>query len=137
MAAIVEDDKQPDQESSGQDRQWNREPKRDGLQQINQIPQPRVGEQRVRNLPRRPPGGRLLVFGDDLPPPGIAGFPAIFCKNCFLQWCITRVNARATRSHRHFETQRKYFDKEKTERTGLSSSVNFFKAGLTLPGKGG
>src|ERR1043166_10009986 len=68
MAAIMEDDENADEERPGQDGHWQRQPDGNHLEPVHQVPQSRIGDQRIAYLPEAAPNRGLLIFGDNLLP---------------------------------------------------------------------
>src|SRR5580704_12880490 len=65
MPAVVKNDEDPNEKTTRQDRQGQREPPRDREAAIHQIPQQHVRNDAVDNLPESAPGRRLLITGDN------------------------------------------------------------------------
>jgi len=83
VAAIMMNDEQPHQESSGQYGQRQCNPPRQRQVEVNQIPKSDIRNERIDNLPRAAPRGRLLIFGHNLLP-GRALVSALTCRQILL-----------------------------------------------------
>ena len=65
VSAIVEDDKDPDEETSGENTEWNGEPPGDREAEIEEKPNQQIPPDGVENLPTGPPAVGDLILGDD------------------------------------------------------------------------
>ena len=70
VAAVMENDKDPNQECSRQTREGHRQPPRNGQASVHEIPKHSRGNERVDDLPDGARGGRLLITGDNVLPRG-------------------------------------------------------------------
>ena len=68
MAAVMKDNKYPDQKGSGQDCQRDEQPPGNRQTSIHQVPKQRIGTKRVDHLPHGPRRRGLLVFRNDVLP---------------------------------------------------------------------
>ena len=74
MTAIVKDDEDSDQESTGQYRKWKSEPERNRNEKIHQEPHRRIRNDGIGELPDSRPKRGFLVFGDNVSPRWTGGF---------------------------------------------------------------
>src|SRR5712691_13321712 len=68
MPAIVEDDEDSHQKSSGQDYQRHRQPIGYAQTTVHQVPEGQIRHDRIQDLPGAPAKSWLLVSGDDFSP---------------------------------------------------------------------
>src|SRR5688500_12296728 len=68
VAAVVKDDEYTYEKATGKHRKRDREPQRYGGDQIHQIPEQRVRDERIDELPHRALRRGLLILGDNRAP---------------------------------------------------------------------
>jgi len=73
VTAIVEDDEYSDCKSSRDYCEWKSEPERNRNEKVHQVPQSRVRNYGINELPDGRPNGGLLIFADDVSPGRMSG----------------------------------------------------------------
>src|SRR5216117_1164461 len=84
MPAVVVNDEQPHHKPCRQDRQRHYQPIRHRQTEVHQIPESRIRNERVNDLPDAPSNRWLLISGHNLFPGGIV-WPACICRR---NWII-------------------------------------------------
>ena len=70
MAAIVKDDKDPNEKAAGENGQGDSQPPGDGDAAIHEVPQDCVRDEGISDMPESPRRRGYLINGDDFYPGG-------------------------------------------------------------------